>query len=197
MVRVNFWDLTGSGVSNTPWPCSIFFLQILLGFLLFFLLQGKQSQLQLLPRLCLLESKIDILEYFAPIWNKYNSVHSSGILIKAAADRFPMNCITWAGQFIHVFYIFCTWGTTTEQVKTVQLRGTLKPPSILARACGVPAVGVRVVDCWQWRSGHYFHPSFPFSFFFPFFPLSRPFLIEGVLGSKNLFSESWRERPKT
>ena len=110
--------------------CSIFSLQILLGFLLFFLLQGKQSQLQLLPRLCLLESKIDILEYFAPILNKYNSVHSSGILIKAAADRFPMNCITWAGQFIHVFYIFCTWGTTTEQVKTVQLRGTLKPPSI-------------------------------------------------------------------
>ena len=37
---------------------------------------------------------------------------------------------------------------------------------------------------------------FPF-FFLPFFPPSRPFLIEGVLGSKNLFSESWRERPKT
>ena len=29
------------------------------------------------------------------------------------------------------------------------------------------------------------------------FPLSRPFLIEGVLGSKNLFSESCLERPKT
>ena len=40
-----------------------------------------------------------------------------------------------------------------------------------------------------------------FSFFPRFFPVffspSRPFLIEGVLGSKNLFSESWRERPKT
>ena len=37
---------------------------------------------------------------------------------------------------------------------------------LLARACGVPAVGVRAVDCWQWRSGHYFHPSF--LLFFPF-----------------------------
>ena len=39
-----------------------------------------------------------------------------------------------------------------------------------------------------------------FSFFFPpvfFFSPSRPFLIEGVLGSKNLFSESCLERPKT
>ena len=32
--------------------------------------------------------------------------------------------------------------------------------------------------------------------FFPFFPLST-FLIEGALGSKNLFRESWWERPKT
>ena len=41
-----------------------------------------------------------------------------------------------------------------------------------------------------------------FSFFPPFFspfffPPSRPFLIEGVLGSKNLFSKSCLERPKT
>ena len=45
----------------------------------------------------------------------------------------------------------------------------LHPPYfiLLAWACGVPAVGVRAVDCWQWRSGHYFHPSF--LFFFPFF----------------------------
>ena len=70
--------------------------------------------------------------------------------------------------------------------------------SKLAQVFGVPAVGVWAVDCWQWRSGHFFHPSFPF-LFFPlfFFPPSQPFLIEGVLGSKNLFSESWRERPKT
>ena len=34
---------------------------------------------------------------------------------------------------------------------------------LLARACGVPAVVVRVVDCWQWRSGHYSHQSFLFS----------------------------------
>ena len=25
---------------------------------------------------------------------------------------------------------------------------------LLARACGVPVVVVRAVDCWQWRSGH-------------------------------------------
>ena len=34
--------------------------------------------------------------------------------------------------------------------------------SILAHACGLPAVGTRAVDCWQWRSGHYFHQSFLF-----------------------------------
>ena len=37
---------------------------------------------------------------------------------------------------------------------------------------------------------------FIFFLFFLFFPPSRPFLIEGVLGSKNLFSESCLERPK-
>ena len=48
-----------------------------------------------------------------------------------------------------------------------------------------------------------FIPIFFYFFFFPvfftpvFFSLSRPFLIEGVLGSKNLFSESCLERPKT
>ena len=36
----------------------------------------------------------------------------------------------------------------------------------LARACGVPQVGVRAVDCWQWHSGHYSHQSFLFSVFF-------------------------------
>ena len=37
----------------------------------------------------------------------------------------------------------------------------------------------------------------PLPFFSPFLsPLSRPFLIEWVLGSKNLFSESWKERQK-
>ena len=35
----------------------------------------------------------------------------------------------------------------------------------LARACGVPAVGVWVVDCWQWLSGHYCHHSFHIFFF--------------------------------
>ena len=44
-------------------------------------------------------------------------------------------------------------------------------------------------------SGHYKRHYFLFSFFFS--SPSSTFLIEGVLGSKNLFSESWRERPKT
>ena len=35
---------------------------------------------------------------------------------------------------------------------------------------------------------------FPFSIFFLPFSLSQPFLIEGVLGSKNLFSKRWWER---
>ena len=35
-----------------------------------------------------------------------------------------------------------------------------------------------------------------FSFFFSFFSPWSTFLIEGVLGSKNLFRESCRERPK-
>ena len=41
---------------------------------------------------------------------------------------------------------------------------------------------------------HYFFFFFPF-FFFPFHSPSRPFLIEGVLGSKNLFSESCLKWP--
>ena len=41
---------------------------------------------------------------------------------------------------------------------------------------------------------HYFSPIF--SIFHFFSPLSQPFLIEGVLGSKNLFSESCLECPK-
>ena len=71
--------------------------------------------------------------------------------------------------------------------------------SLLARACGVPAVGVRAVDCWQWRSGHYFHQSFLFfpPRFFSRFSPSRPFLQERLLASKNLFSESCLECPKT
>ena len=32
----------------------------------------------------------------------------------------------------------------------------------LARVYCVPAVGVRAVDCWQWRSGNYNHEAFPF-----------------------------------
>ena len=46
---------------------------------------------------------------------------------------------------------------------------------LFAQAGGVPAVGVRVVDCWQWCSGHYNHQSF--LLFFPFFPPVFPFLF--------------------
>ena len=62
--------------------------------------------------------------------------------------------------------------TFLQRYCTFQVRHFLFPkhhPSyqekrlLLARACGVPAVGVRSVDCWQWRSGHYSHQSFPFS----------------------------------
>ena len=42
-------------------------------------------------------------------------------------------------------------------------------------------------------SGHYFHHYF----FPPFFSPSSPILIEGVLGSKNLFSESGSKWPIT
>ena len=42
--------------------------------------------------------------------------------------------------------------------------------TLLMRACGVPAVGVLAVDCWQWGSGHYNHSSSP-SFFPPIFSI--------------------------
>ena len=61
----------------------------------------------------------------------------------------------------------------------------------LTQAYGSPAVGVWAVNCWQWRSGHYSHQSLPF-----FSSPSQSFLIEGVLWSKNLFSNSCLERPK-
>ena len=43
----------------------------------------------------------------------------------------------------------------------------------------------------------YFHHYFLFFSFFFFFPPSSTFLIEGVLGSKNLFSESGSKWPIT
>ena len=58
---------------------------------------------------------------------------------------------------------------------------------LFARVCNVPVFGVRAVDCWKWHSGHYFHYSPPPVFFL--FSPSRSFLMEGVLGSKNLFYE--------
>ena len=34
------------------------------------------------------------------------------------------------------------------------------PKPKMAQTCSVPAVCVRAVDCWQWRSGHYNHQTF-------------------------------------
>ena len=39
-------------------------------------------------------------------------------------------------------------------------------PNVLARACGIPAVGIWAVNCWQWRIRQYNHQSF---LFLPFF----------------------------
>ena len=58
----------------------------------------------------------------------------------------------------------------------LQYHSFQKPTHLkLARACGIPAVGVWAVNCWQWCSGQYNHQSFP---------SLLPFPIEGVLGSK-------------
>ena len=38
-------------------------------------------------------------------------------------------------------------------------------PHPMARACGIPAVGVPAVALWQWRSGYYSHQSFPLLLF--------------------------------
>ena len=54
------------------------------------------------------------------------------------------------------------------------------------RRCSWSPLGGRLATTLVDR---YFHHYFPFSIFFSHSP-SRPFLIEGVLGSKNLFSES-------
>ena len=57
--------------------------------------------------------------------------------------------------------------------------------TLLARAVGVQ-VGRRSGGWLEW-------PIFTILFFSP----SQPFLIEGVLRLKNIFSESWREHPNT
>ena len=65
---------------------------------------------------------------------------------------------------------------------------------LLARACGVPAFGVRTVDCWQWRSGHYFHPSF---LFFPVFsPSFSPPFFSRFFPSVATFSHRMSARIK-
>ena len=51
------------------------------------------------------------------------------------------------------------------------------------------SVGIYAVDLVAITANIFIIPPLP--------PTSRPFLIEGVLGSKNLFSESCLECPKT
>ena len=66
----------------------------------------------------------------------------------------------------------------------------------LARACGVP-VGRRSGGRLAMTLVATINVIIFFFLFFLFFSSpSSTFLIEGVLGSKNLFSESWRERLK-
>ena len=55
--------------------------------------------------------------------------------------------------------------------------------------------GVRAVNCWQRRSGYYFHHSFLFAPFF-FSPVAT-FSHRRSAQIKKLFSKSWPERPKT
>ena len=106
---------------------------------------------------------------------------------------YMMTICVW---LIYVWYSFVSWTfhfLFDECISSIYELDWMN--LILVRACGVPAVIVRAVDCWQWRSGHYSHQSFLLRSLF-FSPL-LPFLIEGVLGSKNLFSKSCLERPKT
>ena len=65
---------------------------------------------------------------------------------------------------IHIFPFFFSSVVTFSHWRSAWIKKL-----ILALAYGVPAIGVRAVDCWQWRSGHYFHPSFLSPPFSPFF----------------------------
>ena len=67
-------------------------------------------------------------------------------------------------------------------------------PTQLALACGVPAFGRSTVGNDVVAT---IFIRLIFSFFSVFFSPSRPFLIEGVLGSKNLFCKSCLECPTT
>ena len=62
--------------------------------------------------------------------------------------------------------------------------------------CSRSPLGGRLATTIVDRYFHHYFFSIPFhSIFFPFHSPSRPFLIEGVLGSKNLFSESCLKWP--
>ena len=83
------------------------------------------------------------------------------------------------GRWLHLHFITTLWST-------LQDFGT--------------AFGVRVVLFGQLTAGNDVVATILISLFFSsvfsvFFPPLLPFLIEGVLGSKNLFIKSWPERP--
>ena len=83
----------------------------------------------------------------------------------------------------------------TGNIYVWHLRGRHKPVrnSMMARAVGVP-VGQRLGGRLVMTLVAIINDII---FTFSFFSSSSTFLIEGVLGSKNLFSKSWRERQKT
>ena len=114
-----------------------------------------------------------IFKYFLPIIFFFQRIFLDPILLDfiPGVDIFPH-------ALIHIMETNKFFGKRWKGIRKIQhLWATWL---ILARACGVPVVGVRAVDCWQWRSGHYFHLSFLFfppvffSGFSGFFPPSRP-----------------------
>ena len=95
--------------------------------------------------------------------------------------------LTLPGMF-WLLFLFC------PTIKHSQLIPAYSIFDTSGRRCSRSPSGSRLATTLVDR---YFHHYFLFPFFFPFFfhfP-SRPFLIEGVLGSKNLFSESCLKWP--
>ena len=100
-------------------------------------------------------------------------------------------------HFTNIFYtcrnITSTYSYRVTQNKVYHLLAILY--LILAGACGVP-VGRRSSGRLAATLVATINVIIFFSFLF-FFSPSSTFLIEGVLGSKNLFSKSCLARPKT
>ena len=103
--------------------------------------------------------------------------------------------ISIINDIIALFCLMCPWihsGVKTQQNLSLKYSACPNFGTSVRRSSG-RCSGGRLLAMMYWPLF-----SLVFSIFFPpvFFPPSRPFLIEGVLGSKNLFSESCLERPK-